>query len=137
MTMTAITIGQLAREAGVGVEAIRFYERKGLLAKPSTTRSGYRQYPPEAVSRLRFIQRAKGLGFTLKEIDELLALNADPDCTCDDVRRQAQAKLRTIEEKIGALERMRAALARLVAECSGEGPVSACPILETLDDEKT
>ena len=94
--MEALTIGQLARQAAVGVETIRFYEREGLLAEPERRPSGYRQYPAEVVRRVRFIRHAKELGFTLKEIQELLELRVDPVSSCADVRRHARAKIADI-----------------------------------------
>lgn len=133
--MEALSIGAVARQAGVNVETIRYYERRGLLAQPRKPRSGYREYPLESVRRVQFIKRAQKLGFTLSEIKELLALRAAPRAQCADVLRQAEAKTRGIEEKIRGLEAMRKALAKLMAECSGRGPASECPILESLEDE--
>ena len=83
--------------------------------------------------RLQFIKRAQKLGFSLKEIAELLSLRVDPETSCDDVKKRTEAKLADIEAKIHALERMRKALKKLVASCSGRGPTSACPILEALE----
>lgn len=133
----ALTIGQVASGAGVGIETIRFYEREGLLEDPPRTASGYRQYPKDAVTRVQLIRRAKELGFSLKEISELLSLRADPGSSCGDVKRQAQTKIVDIETKIQVLERMKAALEKLVASCDGEAPISECPILESLDAEET
>lgn len=134
--MEALTIGRVAKEAGVGVETIRFYEREGLIAQPERRPSGYRQYPPEAVRRVRFIRHAKELGFTLKEIQELLALRVDPRSTCADVRGRARAKIENIEERIASLEQMKAALDRLARRCRGRGPTTECPILDELDREE-
>ncbi|MBI2897941.1 MAG: heavy metal-responsive transcriptional regulator [Deltaproteobacteria bacterium] len=134
--MESMTIGQVANAAGVGVETVRFYEREGLLAKPPRRPSGYRQYPPVAVRRIRFIKRAKDLGFTLGEIRELLALRVDPRTTCGDVRDRAEAKIADIDGKLLALQRMRAALVDLTKACSGRGPTSECPILDALDEEE-
>lgn len=131
--MEHLTIGRLARSSGVGVETIRFYEREGLLPEPERLPSGYRLYAGAAVSRVRFIRQAKELGFTLKEIQDLLGLRVQPDSTCADVRRKALAKIADIEERIRALERVRGALERLARRCRGRGPTSACPILEELD----
>jgi MerR family transcriptional regulator, copper efflux regulator len=131
--MKPLTIGQLARRAGVGVETVRFYERQGLLDEPARRESGYRQYPEEAVRRLRFIKRAKGLGFTLKEIAELLALRHDPDGDTADVKRRAETKIADIDARIHDLQRTRAALLKLVHACPGEGPLGDCPILEALE----
>lgn len=131
--MKTFTIGQIAREAGVGVETVRFYERKGLLAEPSRRASGYRQFDESVVDRLRFIREAKVLGFTLNEIKELLSLKLDPVSSCADVKSQAEAKIADIEEKLRTLQRMKRALLKLTKACSGNGPSSECPILESLD----
>jgi Hg(II)-responsive transcriptional regulator len=131
--MGPLTIGQVARRTGVGVETVRFYERQGLLEEPAREASGYRQYPEDAVARLRFIRRAKELGFTLREIKDLLALRLDPGATRADVRKRAEAKIADIEARVRDLQRMREALLRLTAACAGHGPVSGCPILEALN----
>src|SRR5262245_9411900 len=134
--MRLLTIGQVARRAGIGVETVRFYERQGLLEQPARGDSGYRQYAEDVVGRLRFIRRAKELGFTLKEIAELLALRLDPDTSCGEVRGRAKAKIDDIDTKIRDLQRMRRALDKLVASCRGRGPISACPILDALGKEQ-
>jgi len=135
--MEVLTIGQLAKQAGVGVETIRFYEREGLIAEPKRRPSSrYRQYPPQAVRRVRFIRHAKELGFTLREIQELLELRVDPESTCADVRGRAKAKVEDIEGRIESLQRMKAALERLARKCRGAGPTADCPILEELDREE-
>ena len=90
---SALKIGELARAADVGVETIRYYERRGLLTRPPRRASGYRQYPPQAVNRVRFIRRAQALGFTLREIEELLALRVDDERSCADVRALAREGL--------------------------------------------
>jgi MerR family mercuric resistance operon transcriptional regulator len=134
--MEVLTIGQLARQAGVGVETIRFYEREGLIVEPERRPSSrYRQYPPQAVRRVRFIRHAKELGFTLREIQELLELRVDPNSTCADVRARARDKIADIEGRIESLVRMKAALERLARKCRGKGPSTECPILEELDRE--
>ena len=133
--MQTLTIGQLARSAGVGVETIRFYEREGLLAEPDRRPSGYRQYPAEAVKRVRFIRHAKELGFSLREIQELLELRVDPTTTCAEVRQRAQEKVADVEARIAALERIKATLQQLVRTCRGRGPKEECPILAVLDRE--
>ncbi|MFQ5743810.1 MAG: MerR family transcriptional regulator [Acidobacteriota bacterium] len=132
--MQTLTIGKVARLADVGVETVRFYERRGLIAEPPRRASGYRQYPQETIARIRFIRRAKELGFSLQEISELLALRLDPETTCREVRDRAEAKIADIEEKTRTLRRMQEALAKLTAACSGRGSVSECPILEALDE---
>ena len=135
--MEALTIGQVAKRAGVGVETIRFYEREGLIAEPERRpSSGYRQYPPQAVRRVLFIRHAKDLGFTLKEIQELLQLRVDPNSTCGDVRKRTRDKVADIEERIASLEQMKVALNRLAKKCRGRGPTTECPILDELDREE-
>lgn len=130
---TTLTIGKLATAVGVGVETIRFYEREGLLPEPPRKRSGYRQYPANAVARVQFIRRAKDLGFTLKEIAELLRLRVDPDKSCADVRQLAKAKIADVDAKMADLARIKGALQRLARTCPGKGPTSECPILEAND----
>jgi MerR family transcriptional regulator, copper efflux regulator len=130
--MKPLTIGDVARRAGVGVETVRFYERQGLLEEPERRASGYRQYDDEAVAVLRFIRRAKGLGFTLKEIKGLLALRLDASATRAEVRQQARAKVTDIETRIADLQRMRDVLLKLIRKCHGDGAATGCPILEAL-----
>ncbi len=129
----ALTIGEVAKRSGIGLETVRFYERKGLIEEPARTDSGYRQYPADVVARLRFIKRAKELGFSLKEILELLSLRVDPDTTCADVKKRADLKILDIEQKISTLQKMKRALTKLAASCTGSGSTSDCPILEALD----
>ena len=129
----------MAEKAGVGVETIRFYERKGLLDQPrKPVAGGYRSYPPETIRRIRFVRQAQHLGFSLKEINELLLLKADPGTECADVRTRAQAKLAEVNDKIAKLGSIRFALQHLIRECQGQGPASSgCPILDALGpDEK-
>ena len=131
--MKHLTIGQLARDAGLNLQTVRFYERRGLLPKPPRTASGYRAFPSDSVRRLRFIKRAKELGFSLNEIKQLLALRFDPDTSCALVQQRAEDKLEDIEHKIQDLRRMKKALARLTATCPGRGSTGECPILESLE----
>jgi Cu(I)-responsive transcriptional regulator len=131
--MQTYTIGSVARCAGVGVETVRFYEKQGLITQPLRGTSGYRQYPEETISRLRFIQRAKALGFSLREIRELLSLRVDPTMRSGEVKVRAQAKIANIEEKIRTLVRMKETLVRLTDACDGCASVRACPILDALD----
>ncbi len=116
-----LTIGQLAKRAGVGVETIRFYERAGVLGEPPRTPSGYREYDEGAVRVLQFVLRAKRLGFTLREVKELLALRDAPDAGRQDVRKKATEKLADIDARIAELRAMRGDLSRLVAACRGNG----------------
>jgi MerR family mercuric resistance operon transcriptional regulator len=133
IVMEGLTIGRLAREGQVNVETIRYYERRGLLPRPPRQPSGYRMFPPSAVQVLRFVKTAQGLGFSLEEIKELLALRIQPGRSCADVRGRAERKIGEIDQKIRTLQSMRKALVRLAAACSGRGPVSDCPILESLE----
>lgn len=132
--MPVHTIGQVARQSGVDVETIRFYERKGLIPQPPRPESGFRRYPQEAVTRIRFIRRSKALGFSLREIKELLSLRVDSKTTCDEVRGRAEAKIADIEGKVRHLREMKRALAKLTAACRGKGPTAECPILEALGE---
>lgn len=127
-----LSIGQVAKQAGVGVETIRFYERRGLIEEPPRGASGYRRYSPEVVSRIQFIKRGKELGFSLREIQDLLTLRVDERTGSTEVRSRAEAKLAEIDAKISDLRRMRKALTTLTAQCRGRGPVGECPILEAM-----
>ena len=131
--MDRLTIGEVAKQAQVCIETLRYYERLGLVAPPPRNGSNYRLYPQEAVRRVQFIKRAQQLGFSLNEITELLALRATPETPCADIRTHALAKIDTIEAKIRALHAMKHALAQLVEECSGQGEITDCPILASLD----
>ena len=131
--METITIGKLAKRADVNIETIRYYERRGLIPKPHRRDSGYREYSDETTKRILFIKRAKDLGFSLNEIDELLSLKISPGTTCSDVKSKAEEKIADIESKIKILQRMKKALFKLSKECSGAGPASECPILEALE----
>jgi MerR family transcriptional regulator, copper efflux regulator len=131
--MDTMTIGKVARASGTGVETIRYYEREGLVETPARTVSGYRHYRPEVIARLRFIRHAKELGFSLNEIRELLSLRVTAGTTCREVKSRAEQKSAIIDQRIAALRRMKRALEKLAATCSGRGPVSECPILEALE----
>ena len=131
--MAEIKIGHLASRAGVGVDTVRFYERRGLLAEPERTASGYRTYDPATVARLRFILRAKELGFTLKEIADLLALRRDGD-PCAEVREIAAQKIGEIDDRMRGLGQIREALARLAIRCEEREASGDCPLLEALQE---
>jgi len=130
--METLTIGRVASRAGIGVETIRFYERQELIDSPPRSAAGYRQYPENTVQRLRFIRRAKELGFSLKEIKELLILHSDPKSTCSDIRQRAEKKLDDINGRIHDLEKIRDALNVLLAGCSSDATLAECPILQAL-----
>ncbi|MCD9030364.1 heavy metal-responsive transcriptional regulator [Luteimonas sp. Y-2-2-4F] len=134
-------IGELSRLSGVSIDTVRYYERHGVLPAPARQPSGYRRYGASDVQRLRFVARAKALGFTLAEIQELLALSdragARPDANGDIValRELARARLDALERKLAELSRVRDALAGLVEACPGHGPAADCPILGALTTE--
>lgn len=131
--MKDLTIAKAARQAGVGVETIRFYERRGLIEQPRKPQgSGFRLYSPEQIKRIKFIRQAQQIGFSLHEIQELLSLRADPNADCSMVRGQAVVKLDEVERKIDQLRQIRAALEALIAVCPGKGGLQACTILDTL-----
>ena len=131
--MENMTIGQLAKKADVNIETVRYYERRGLMPEPPRKESGYRQYSDEMVKRIQFIKHAKELGFSLKEINELLTLKLDARTSCSEVRKKAEAKISDVEGKIKTLQRMKKALVKLTKACGGKGPTKECPILEALE----
>ncbi len=130
----SLTIGKLAAEAQVNVQTVRYYERRGLFAPPHRTASGYRQYTPEAVARLRFIKHAQALGFSLKEIQELLALRVRQGGACDAVEHKTRQKIGLVERKIRDLQRIERTLQQLAQACRTRQPTDECPILEALED---
>lgn len=134
--MNTLTIGQVAKNTGITVETVRFYEKQGLLITPSRSDSGYRQYTPDTLKRIRFIQRAKSVGFTLSEINELLTLRKDPKATCTDVKLRALEKIENIDRKLNDLKQIRESLSRLIMNCNSKGHLVECPILEHLDYEE-
>jgi MerR family mercuric resistance operon transcriptional regulator len=133
--MKSLTIGRLAKEAGVNLETVRFYERQGLLPKPPRSSSGYRLFPTDAARRLRFIRRAQELGFSLKEIRELLSLRVSRTTKSKDIRVRTEGKIADIEAKIRSLESMKRTLRKLTNVCDGCAPLAECPILDSLDRE--
>ena len=130
-------IGELAKRAQVPIDTVRYYEREGLIPPPPRRASGYRDYLDADVDRLRFMRRAKGLGFTLPEIRELLNLTALTGGDMAALNAQTQAKLRDVEDKIEALTRIRVALQGLVTACPGHGALDRCPILAALSEPRT
>jgi MerR family copper efflux transcriptional regulator len=135
MGTAILTIGQAARAAGVGVETIRFYERRGLIAQPrKPAGGGFREYDAKTIERIRFIRQAQELGFSLREVQDLLSLRADPGADCADVRTRAIAKRNEVERKIADLGRIRAALDTLIASCPGGGALRACTILDAIEN---
>jgi len=127
-----LTIGELARLSGLGVETIRFYERRGLLERPARPVRGFRAYPRVAIERIAFVREAQELGFTLKEVRDLLALKSAPGTDCAAVRGRAAAKLGQLDTRMARLSRMRTALHGLLARCPGRGALADCPIVAAL-----
>ncbi len=132
----ALKIGEVAERGGVNLQTIRYYEREKLLPEPPRLASGYRIYPVQTVRRVRFIKRAQEIGFTLAEIRGLLAIRIDADRNSSEVRTLAQAKITDIEQKIQTLQLMKQVLSRITERCSGCGPTSECPILESIDSDE-
>jgi MerR family copper efflux transcriptional regulator len=131
--MATMTIGRLAKQAGVNIDTIRYYERNGLIPEPVRRASGYREYEAADVRRLRFILRAKDLGFSLAEIGELMSLSADRDV--GGVKRRAEQRLEQVEHKIKELQRVRRGLKTLIDACPGHGDLERCPIVAALSGE--
>lgn len=134
--MDSLTISQVAKRGGVNIQTIRYYERQGLLAPKSRTEAAYRIFSSESVRRIRFIKRAQELGFSLKEIKDLLSLRIDAHTTQADIRKRTQTKIADIERKILHLQAIHASLLRMAEDCSGCGSLKDCPILESLDKEE-
>jgi MerR family mercuric resistance operon transcriptional regulator len=126
-------ISEAAEQAGVNVQTLRYYERRGLLPKPPRRGSGYREFPEGAVRVVRFIKRAQELGFSLEEIDELLRLRRNSSGNRQRIRSVAERRIREIDQRIAELERMRGALRTLVHSCH-EGTTLECPIIEALQE---
>lgn len=131
--MNTLRIGQLAKQAGVNIETIRYYERRDLIPEPPRLASGYRQYSLDYVTRIRFIKRAQELGFSLTEIADLLTLRIKSDTVCNEVQQQAEIKIADIETKIQMLQRMKSVLSDLVKACQDNQLTNECPILTALD----
>ena len=129
----SLKIGEVAERGGVSLQAIRYYEREGLLPKPPRLASGYRMFPDTAVRRVQFIKRAQELGFSLAEIRELLSLRENADAGAQDMRERARVKIADIEQKIRKQRAMKSALNALAESCPGCGPLSDCPILDALE----
>lgn len=127
--MSALTIGKLASATGTKVETVRYYERVGLIDRPSRTEGNYRSYRPEDLERLRFVRRTRDLGFSLDEVRALLDLAAQRDRDCGTVDELATRHLTEIDRKIADLTALRRELASVISSCEG-GTVADCRILE-------
>lgn len=132
--MSSLTIGELAQRTDTTVETIRYYERRGLIAEPPRRASGYRQYPPDAQRRLRFIRRAQELGFSLREIGELLSLRTTSQ-PCGEVQEQIALKVAGLDHRLRELSRMKRALEELSRLCEDSAPTDECPFLDLLEKE--
>lgn len=130
--MAALRTAEVAEQAGVNVETLRFYERKGILPEPPRRASGYREYPADTVERVKFIKRAQELGFALREIEEILGFRQTAGAKSGQVRKLAEAKVKEIERKIRDLESMKESLSALLCACDGKRTVASCPIIESL-----
>ena len=125
------TIGDVARQCGVGVETIRYYEREGIINQPKKGMGAFREYPEDVVHRIRFIKRAKELGFSLDEITELLSLRVKGSGSCSSVKNKAERKIAQIEEKIADLKQIQSALKKVKDSCERQAPGDKCPVLES------
>jgi Hg(II)-responsive transcriptional regulator len=134
VVMETLTIGQVARQAGVSVETVRYYERRALLAQPQRPGTGYRQYTVQAVRRILFIKRAQEMGFSLRDVQELLALSGSQR-PCASVEREARVVIARIDEKVRELSGIRAALSQLAEACREPGHDDECPLLRALEPE--
>jgi MerR family mercuric resistance operon transcriptional regulator len=130
-----MTISGLARAAGVNVETIRFYQRRGLLTEPAKPLGGIRRYGKTDVARVLFVKAAQRIGFTLDEIDQLLTL--EDGMHCSEARAIAEHKLVVVRERIADLQRMEAALAQLVGRCAASRGKVSCPLIEALQPAST
>ena len=129
-------IGKVAKQVGITVETIRFYEKRGLIEPPRRNESGYRDYPEDVVQLVSFIKRAKELGFSLKEIKNLMSLRFTPGTTCSEVKKQTIEKIADIDRKVDDLLKIKGALTELVSVCPGQGPLNHCTIMEALESKK-
>jgi MerR family copper efflux transcriptional regulator len=134
-SIPSLTIGTVAKRVGVAIDTIRYYEREGLLPEPERRASGYRTYGEGAIAQLRFIRRAKDMGFTLEEIRELLALSTDRQRGVKAVKKRVEQRVAAIDTRIGELQRVRDGLVQLVESCPGHGAPEQCPILRALSEE--
>lgn len=130
--MQAMNIGRLAKLAQVNIDTIRYYEQQNVLPSPARSASGYRQYGQSDLERLRFVVRAKDLGFTLAEIRDLLSLTEERGSDMRGVKHKAEARLAQVEQKIAELRRVKRGLKKLIDACPGEGELKGCPIVAAL-----
>ncbi|EPJ48582.1 MAG: hypothetical protein OFPI_28670 [Osedax symbiont Rs2] len=134
--MNLYKIGAVAKITGISVQALRYYQQRGLIAPRQQLESGYRLYCAEVIERIKFIQRCQGIGFALEEILELLNLQQDPNAKALEVKRRVDSKVQLVEQKLIELEQLKTSLKQLSASCSGEGYISDCPIIDNLWSEQ-
>jgi Hg(II)-responsive transcriptional regulator len=134
--METLTRGKLAKRSGVNIETLRYYEKRNLIDPPRRSEAGYRLYTPADILRIRFIKNAQKLGFTLKEIRELLKLRIKVNTSCDSVLKKAEHKRAEIMVKIKDLQSMKRALDQLIHKCEESIPTEDCPILESFESDK-
>ena len=134
--METLTRGKLAKRSGVNIETLRYYEKRNLIDPPRRSEAGYRLYTPADILRIRFIKNAQKLGFTLKEIRELLKLRIKINTSCDSVLKKAEHKRAEIMVKIKDLKSMKRALDQLIHKCEESIPTKDCPILESIESDK-
>lgn len=130
-------IGEIARQSGIGIETIRFYEREGLLLEPDRRPSGFRQYDQATLERLEYIRRAKELGFTLAEIRDLLELSFPAHVCSDHIRQRAEEKVAEIEDKLRSLQQMKRSLQKILTYCRTKGPTQDCPLAHATKPKTT
>ena len=133
--MDYLTTGRLAKEAGVKIDTVRYYEKRGLIPKPPRKDSGYRMFKEDTIKRIAFIKHAQEIGFSLHEIEELLFVRVNSKTTCSEVKKMTEAKIAEVESKILHLHRIKKALEKMVTICSANKRIGDCPILDMLDDE--
>ncbi len=134
--MSGIAIGKLAKAGNVNIDTVRYYERKNLLMPEARTQSGYRQYSKESIRRLRFIKKAQGLGFSLKEIKQILDISNADNAECGNIKQYAKKKIEEIEKRISDLQKIRDGLKQIAGECpGGDSPLEECTILEHFYDQ--
>ena len=134
---TGYRIGEVAKIAGVHVETVRFYERQGIIRQPAKPPMGIRRYSSENINRIRFVKHAQALGFTLHEVKDLLALRTAGSSSCGRVQAQAAGKLKLVQEKLAALQRLEKTLTSFLEECGRpkRSTTEECPVLQALEAE--
>ena len=135
--METFTIGKLAKMTKTSIDTIRYYEQIGLLPEAKRRNSGYRLFNDIDIKKVNFIKKAKTLGFSLKEIKELLLLKVDSITRCDEIKKRAQDKLKFVDQKIHELKHIKEALNKLISQCKKKLPTNDCPIIEVLEDDST